>query len=395
MKRLLIVLIILTVAVAIGLSLHRHPGVVVVTFAGWRVDMPLWLAIVGIIVTYYTFYYLSALISAIVEAFTSLGGLFERYRLKRAKANTEQGYKALVLGEYEKARKLLVKGAEHSELPWLNYLSAAKAAQAEGKLAERDSLLARAAQISPQNDLAIQMTACEFAYEQGDWDKSLTLLQSLSKELPKHPHVTALLKDIYWKQKNWAALLDLLPKIKSAHLLSTPAYEAFEKRVWQEVFLQMQELDVAQVPTLWQRLPRSFQSDPVFIHVYAQALMKLREGQDAEKLLRKAIEKQWNEDLVRLYGKVELRDPNKQLSLAEKWLKNHMESPGLLAALGDISERLGFDEKAQWYYEASLSLAPSVQTLTALGTHWEKLNRPELGGEYFKKAFALLSSNPS
>lgn len=395
MMRVLMILLTLAVAVAIGVALHRYPGLVVVTFNGWRVDMPLWLPIVGLIFCYFIIYFLGVVISAFFRSLASLGHMMQRYRLNRAKVNTEKGFKALTLGEYDKAVKCLLKGASQSELPWHNYLSAAKAAQAGGKFTTRDECLAKAAECLPKNDATIKMTACEFAIRQGEWDKAYPILKSLSGEMPNNPQVLLLLKQAYLHQQNWTDLKALLPKLKQAKLLTPTVYAALELQVWQGLFLQIPEADILTMKALWKNCPHALQANPLFVHYYTQQLIHHHHWQEAEKCLHHAIEHHWNEDLVRLYGQIEFLEPRKALSTGEKWMSSHKDSPALLATLGKICDQLGQFEKAQQYYESSLGLLPNVQTFMALGEHWDKLKRPEVGGEYFKKALALTNAASS
>jgi HemY protein len=233
------------------------------------------------------------------------------------------------------------------------------------------------------------MTACEMAIEQGDWQTAVPLLKSLEQQLPHHPHVMLLLKNTYISQNNWLALKGLLPKIKQSHVLAPKAYEQLEQQVWAGLFKDAVQEDILTIKALWKSMPKTLQSDPVLIALYAQLLNRHHQYQECEKLLVKALDKQWDDDLVSLYGDIDFIDRRKALATAEKWLGLHMDSAALLTTLGNLCDRMDLWEKAQRYYEASLSLSPTPQAYTALGAHWEKLNRPEVGGEYFKMALAL------
>lgn len=389
MMRLILIIISLMIAVAIGIGLHQYPGLVVITVGGWRVDMPLWFPIAAIILFALVFYFMAQIITFLCHSLSIFQKWVQGYRLNRAKKKTADGYLALTLGEYDQAIKLLKKGASKSELPWLNYLAAAKAAQADGRMQERDACLEKAAICLPSNETAVKMAACEFALESGDWDKTLKLLKSLEKQLPHHPHVVLLLKNAYLGQKNWTALKELLPKIKQMDLMTSAEYGALEEEVWHGLFVKNHQADLQTLKKLWQDLPRRLQNDPDFILLYGQLMIRHQQSLEVEKMLVNALSSHWDEELIKLYGKVHFHDPKKALATAERWLSSHEDSPGLLLALGQICDSLDLWEKAQKYYEASLSMAPTPQTLTALGKHWERLNRPDLGGEYFKKALAM------
>lgn len=389
MRRVFSLLIILLIAVGIGLFLHRNPGMVVITIEGWRIDLPLWLAVMSILFFYLTLHYLVVFFSWCAHGIAALGQMTERYRQKRAKAQTEAGFKALTLGDYHEASRLLHKGASLSELPWVNYLFAAKAAQAEKDYHERDVCLAKAAACLPKNDAMIKMTACEFALQEGDWDKTLSLLQDLEKQLPDHPHVVELLKDVYLYQENWEQLHALLPKIKRAHLLSHEAFDQLESKIWHGLLQTATKERSDHLDALWKQIPPYLQAQPDLIKRYVTGLVDQGKTQAAEKILHRALDKNWDESLIKYYGEIEPLHPKKTLSILEKWLKTHADSPNLLSQLGRLSDQCDEWEKAQRYYEASLRLAPTPENYAALGAHWEKLNRADLGEAYFKKALAL------
>lgn len=389
MRRVFSILFLLFVALTLGLLLHRNPGLVVVSVSGWRVDMPLWFAVAGVMSIYVALYCVVALINWCLHCLQSLGNIAKNFRENRAKVHTEAGFKALTLGEYHDASKLLYQGAASSEFPWINYLFAAKAAQAEGDLSERDRCLAKATHCLSPEDVRIRMTACEFALQEGEWDKTLSLLLSLEKQLPRHPHVITLLKDVYLYQENWSALQDLMPKIKRAHILSRDELTQLQAQLWHGLLHQAVSDKTIDLTNLWQEMPRPLQSDPELVDRYVNALIVQNKMQTAEKTLQQTLDKHWDDDLVKLYGQLEPVEPKKTLATLEKWLKTHMDSPPLLAQCGQLCDRLDQWEKAQRYYEASISLAPSADTFVQLGAHWEKLNRADLGEAYFKKALQM------
>ncbi len=138
MIRLFIMIAALSLAVWMGPHVEDSPGLMVVTFAGWRVDMPLWLAVILLTLSLLIVHYLAVIFAGMIHAAGFLQNVSKHFRLARAKQFTHKGFIAYVEGNYAKAEKWLAKGAPGSDNPWLGYLFAAKAAQQRvGRASER------------------------------------------------------------------------------------------------------------------------------------------------------------------------------------------------------------------------------------------------------------------
>ena len=74
----------------------------------------------------------------------------------------------------------------------------------------------------------------------------------------------------------------------------------------------------------------------------------------------------WSDELINLYGRLEGHQPDEQLIIAEQWLKDRPNNPELLLALGRLSLRNELWGKAREYFETSLRLKRSRETLAEL-----------------------------
>jgi HemY protein len=106
--------------------------------------------------------------------------------------------------------------------------------------------------------------------------------------------------------------------------------------------------------------------DDQVIREYAALLASLGDEAQAEILLRKVLRNHWSDELINLYGRLEGTKPEEQLILAEQWLKDRPNNPELLLALGRISLRNELWGKAREYFETSLRLRRSRETLAEL-----------------------------
>lgn len=391
MTRLFIMIAALSLAVWMGLHVEDSPGLMVVTFAGWRVDMPLWLAVILLTLGLLVMHYIAVILGGMLHAAGFLQNFSKHFRKARAKQFTHKGFVAFVEGNYAKAEKWLAKGALGSDNPWLGYLFAAKAAQQQGHSEKRDHYiqLAQQNEAKDHTETAIALTQAELAFEQGQYSQSIQALLTLNKKAPNHPQVLRLLQQNYLLAEQWEPLLELLPKLKQQHVLSKEEALSLERRIIREQFKLTAHQSHEQLKAAWQKIPRAMQLDNEIALRYADALQKVHATSEAEEVLRDSLHAHWSEKVVEYYGQLRYPEPQKLLHQAESWLKKHPNSPGLMLALGLICEQQQLWGKAQRYYEASLSLEPKPQTYAYLGSLLEKMDKPELGSQYFKKGLML------
>lgn len=393
MIRLIIIMAALVLAVWIGLNVEQSPGLMVLTFAGWRVDIPLWLGVILVTLVLLIIHYLVLLLGGLMKTASFVKNASKHYRIRRAKQYTHKGFIAFAEGNYAKAEKWLAKGAQMSENPWLCYLYAAKAAQCQGENERRDRYLelAQLNEVKDHTEMAIGLTRAELAFEQAQYDQSIATLLRLNEKNPNHPQILRLLQQNYLQTKQWQSLIDLLPKLKQTSVLSKEQILKLERTIVTEQLILLSGASKDVLLLQWQKIPRFMQLDNVIALNYAKALQKARAPLEALEVLQDALKSHWSEEVIEYYPQLEHPDPNKILSKTEQWLKTHPMSPGLLLALGQLCEKQQLWGKAQRYMEASLSLAQRPQTYASLGKLLEKMDKPELGAQFFKKGLLLVT----
>jgi HemY protein len=109
----------------------------------------------------------------------------------------------------------------------------------------------------------------------------------------------------------------------------------------------------------------------------------------AEEVVRDTLRRGYDRDLVYLYGLIEGKEKDKQLSTAEKWLEGNERDPVLLLTLGRLCIRHQLWGKARSYLEASLGIEPRSDTYRELGRLLEKINQPKEAAEFYRKGLIL------
>ena len=136
-------------------------------------------------------------------------------------------------------------------------------------------------------------------------------------------------------------------------------------------------------------MPKNLRQDLEMVRHYVRCLLVLKANDDAEQLLRDALKKQWDVDLVYIYGLIEASDKDRQLATAETWLKGHENNPVLLLSLGRLCKRNKLWGKARSYLNASLGIKPHSDTYKELGQLLEQLNEASEAVECYHKGLLL------
>lgn len=368
-------LLILVLAVIAGLWAYQDSGYVLIARGYKTVEMSLSLFIVLTVSGFFLCYYALRLAITSWNMPHALHSWRQRQRRQRARRDMDRGLIELAQGNWAQAERFLLRHARDSDIPLLNYLSAARAAQKQNAPQRRDEYLSQAHQSMQGAGFAVQLTQAELQLVHGQLEQSLATLMQLHSASPKHPHVLYLLARSYQLLRSWNDLRKLLPDLRKQNVLSQADQLQLEKLVHRELLtLATQHGKLDSLRSSWQQIPKNLRQDLDMVRHYVRCLLLLDAKDDAELLLREALKKQWDVDLVYIYGLIEASDPNRQLATAETWLKGHENNPILLLSLGRLCKRNKLWGKARSYLNASLGIKPHSDTYKELGQLLEQLN---------------------
>jgi HemY protein len=116
----------------------------------------------------------------------------------------------------------------------------------------------------------------------------------------------------------------------------------------------------------------------------AQLFIALGDCRLAHEIVAAALEAEWGEQLVLLYGECLGADILAQIERAENWLKSRPRDRALLLTLGRLCLRQGLWGKAQSYLEASVSEEPSRSAHLALAQLSDRIGKPEDANRHYR-----------
>lgn len=376
---LVIILIALLIGTGLSLGLQYDLGYIRISLGHYLIETNFWVGLFLLAALVFVFLLVVGLIRRFSRSAGVMSHWLARGRERRARRRTTQGLLALAEGNWPRSRKLLESSASHADTPLINYLAAAQATFESGHYDDVDELLRKAFDSTPGSDLAVGITQAQLQLAGNRLEQALATLVRLRKKTPHHPFVLKLLKNTYVKLEDWRELARLLPELRKRELIDKTELEHLERTVWYNLLQgaaiesrrkltedEDQTVALAPLTQLWDELPGFLRRDDDTVREYTRLLAELGDEARAEALLRKVLRDHWSDELVNLYGRVKGAKPDEQLTLAERWLADRPDNPELLLALGRLSLRNELWGKAREYFEASLRLKHSHETLAEL-----------------------------
>ncbi|SFT70883.1 heme biosynthesis HemY N-terminal domain-containing protein [Pseudomonas marincola] len=400
MKRFYLLVLLMLVAgglALLGLAIAEHKGYVLFAYQGFRYESSLWVFLALMVAILLVVYLVRQVLRLVFVSGEWVNPWSRRHRSRRVKLATEQGFVDLVEGRWEHALRHLRRAGDHSPLPLMYYLGAARAAHQLEKYSESEALLEKAVQRQPQAELAVALTDAEFQIERGETQAALETLQVMHERYPDNQQVLFKLQEIYVERKEWSALLGLLPKLRKDKVLTDAQLEVIEAQAWSGRLADAghtdeQSADSANstLTNAWQQLSANQRQEPQLLAVYADQLRALGNDDGAEELLRSALQRKYDSRLVRLYGLLRSSNPARQLQAAEGWLKGHSDDAGLLLTLGRLCLHNKLWGKARDYLESSMRLQRHPETCAELARLLAQLGEVERSNQLFQEGLGLL-----
>ncbi len=393
MRKYLLWLALLVIVVLSAILLLRDdPGFLLLRYGDWSLETSLVVAVIAVIVG-------SLLIQLGLRLLLWIWRLPRRMkkrklqrRMERARRFTNQGLLDLAEGRFEQSEQALTKLIDAVENPLINYLAAARAAQQQGRYDQRDEYLKAAHETNPEAEIAIGVTQAELQLSAGQTERALATLTHLRNLAPRHDYVLKLLARVYFQIEEWSKLCELLPEVRKKKLFRSDKLEGIELKAYTGCLNQAAQLGGDALDRAWSKIPKANQSQPDLLLHYIDLVEQYHQDSgQVEQIVVKAINQQWNPQLVDFYGRLESADGNAQLATAEKWLQEYGNSDVLLLALGRICKRLKLWGKAQSYLEASIGLKPSAEACLELAELLGsgEVGEPDKACDYYRQGLRL------
>ena len=396
MKLLFFCLTALGIAAFVALGIREDSGYVLIGYDVWTFESSLALFVLALVVVFATLYMALRTVDNLLSAPEKMRNWGARHSAKRARKALNRGLLELSEGDWKGAEKNLLRLADHSETPMLNYLAAARSAQQQHAYDRRDHYLQLAHACMPTADVAVGLTQAELQIDHKQQEQALATLQHLRSIAPHHTQVLKLLKTLYEQLGDWKGLRELLPELRKRNVIGEDELKALGIKIYKAILGQAEtDDDPAKLRQSWEEIPKKLQTHEELVVCYVQHLMGRGRNDQAQELVFNAMRKQWSEMLIEIYGHIESSKPSKQLSAAEGWLSRKADDAVLLLTLGRLCLRCKLWGKARSYLESSLSICASSTTYRELGALLEQLEEPTKAMECYRAGLELHVENPT
>ncbi|TNI87901.1 heme biosynthesis HemY N-terminal domain-containing protein [Aeromonas sobria] len=384
MIRIIILVAVMVAGLIFGPQASGNKGYVLIALGNYTIESSVTSAVILAVLFYGALLLIEWLLGRVFGLRRKTQGWYGSRRRRKANQQTVAATLAMAEGHYSQAEKLMIKGASNSDTPLLNYLSAAKAAQARGDDARRDQYLQKAQEENPKAELALTLTQTQLQIEQGQYDTALAMLESVYALNPRHPMVLDQLRQVHLARQEWSALCDLIPALHKVGKLTPKQEEDLLQQAWSGR-LQQAASSLETLKAVWQDLPRKLRLEPELLACYGDLLRQLGADNEAATLWQEALRKQPMPQLLARLPKLKLDNYQPLLALLQK----QQGQPNVDTALAQLYLLAGQLDDAQKLLEQEVVSAPSAAAYHALGQLMDKRRLTNKANEYYRQALEL------
>ena len=384
------VLAVFALAVGLSLAAHLNDGYAILVFPPYRAELSLNFAILLGLAGFTLGYLLLRLVAHTLRLPLHVREFRLRRRETKGRAALLAALQALFEGRFARAEKSAGEAYELGQAPALSALIAARAAGELRELERRDQWLARADgqdKDARQARLAVQAS---LLLDDRRYDEALAVLRELSASGPKRIATQRMLLKAHQRLGHWDEVRRLAAALGKRGALAEVA--AAQLRITAQVeALRQQAGDAAGLAQCWQHTDDRL--DARVARTAAQLFIALGDCRRAHEIIAAALDAEWSEELILLYGECTGADFLAQIERAEKWLKSRPHERALLLTLGRLCLQQELWGKAQSYLEASLSEQASRSAHVALAQLFDRIGKPEDANRHYR-ASAIAGLRP-
>jgi len=375
------VLAVFALAVGLSLAAHLNDGYAILVFPPYRAELSLNFAILLGLAGFTLGYLLLRLVAHTLRLPLHVRGFRLRRRDAKGRAALLAALQALFEGRYARAEKSAGEAYAFGQAPALSALIAARAAGELRELERRDQWLARADghdNNARQARLAVQAS---LLLDDRRYDDALAVLRELSASGGKRIATQRMLMKAHQRLGHWDEVRRLATALGKRGALAEVA--ATQLRITAQVeALRQHAGDAAGLAACWQHIEDRL--DARVARTAAQMFIAIGDWRRAHEIVEAALEAEWSEQLILLYGECLGADVLAQIERAEKWLKSRPRERALLLTLGRLCLQQELWGKAQSYLEASLSEEPSRGAHVALAQLFDRIGKPEDANRHYR-----------
>jgi HemY protein len=374
-------------ALATGLTLlaRLNTGYVLVALPGHRIELSLNLSLLLMALGFMAAYLLVRLLVTTIE----LPGRVARFRAARRRESAHgalvEALREFFAGRYAKAEKTVNRAVALGEPGDLGAIIAAHAAHELRAPERRDGYLAQLNTDPARPDAAKVISEARMLLDERRPEDALAALAMLPKK-----HTAALRLELRARQRigQWDLVPALIDQLEKRSVFSADRADAERRHAWQQL-VERKSGDAAGLAETWKRVPDRYCKDATVAAAAAAAFHALDLCAEAQAVIERSLDVEWDDTLVNLYGECGAADTLRQIKRAERWLQDHRNDGTLLRALGRLCAQQQLWGKAQSYLEASIAVEPTYSAHLELAQLHDRLDRADAARAHYRASLDL------
>lgn len=346
-------------AIAVGVAVFGHfeQGHLLLVYPPWRVDVPLTVAIVALLLAFALIYLVLRIVRGLSNLPRRVAAYRERSRDQKAHRALQEALAHLFAGRFAKAERAVRQSVELSRRPQAAALVGALAAQRSREYERRDEWLARVDDAEWAESR--WLTEADLRLDADDVEGAAAALaryDGLGTNAAKRMQAQRVGWRIAQARGDWRAVLNRLKALgKRAGAEPLAVRRAREQAV--EHGLRACRHDSDALLAFWHELDAQTCETPRLADMAARELIRLGAHRDARLVLEQALRSHWDPRLLRRYADCAGDDARTLIQQAEAWQTEHPADADLMYALGRLCQRQQLWGKAQSCYERGLELS--------------------------------------
>lgn len=390
MRKLILGVALLVVAVIAALWFREHNDPVFIKWAEWRIRTSPFVVVAALVVVWFALTATMGLIRRVWRAPTGMRQWVWARRHKRARQGLINALVAMAEGQYASAERTLVASSEAFDLPVLSHLLAALAAQRRGAWEARDEYLRRAHEAEPKVQAAVGLLQARMQADAEQWEQALATLNDLRQRIPANRSALALLSRTLEVLGDWQELGKLLPELRRREALPPETLDDLEVRVFEARLSAVEDAEA--LDDVWGRLSRDQRRRPALQAAYARGLVRAGRHDEAYNKLKGWLRRSLDGQLLRVWGRLSGSTARTALRQTEKWLEGKPEHAELLCAAGRLAAASDSLERSRYYLEAASARMTDPQLEADLAEVLERMGESDEARQAYRRALGRQAS---
>ena len=378
MLKVLLLFLLLLAGIVVGPMLAGHQGYVLIQTNDYNIETSVTALVIMLCLLILALLVIEWILRRIFHTGSRTRGWFVGRKRRRAHKHTSQALIKLAEGDYQQVEKLLSKHADHAEQPVVNYLLAAEAAQQRGDDARASQHLERAAELSENDPIPVEITRVRLQLARNENHAARHGVDKLLEIAPRHPEVLRLAEQAYIRTHAWSSLLDILYSMEKAHIGDDAHRAALEQQAWIGLMDQaMADGGSEGLKSWWHNQGRKIRLRSDLQLAMADRLIECDDHATAQQIILDGLKQEYNESLVLLMPRLKTSAPEQVEKVLRQQIKNHGSRPLLWSTLGQMLMKHGEWKEASFAFRAALKQRPDAYDYAWLADTLDRLKQPE------------------